>query len=188
MTAADVREAAMTLFAATGYHGTSLKDVAAAVRLRIPSLYHHIESKPALLEDIVMSTLLEVHAEFEKALAQSSRPVEQLRGSTYVYALHHARHRREALIVNQDAKHLPEPARSAADDLRRGHEHRFRDVIEEGRRGGDFDVESAKLASFAIREMCVSIARWYKPDGGLSEVEVARQYTTHAMRIVGAVA
>lgn len=48
LTAERILDAAEALFAERGYAGTSLRDVAAAVELRIPSLYNHFPSKEAL--------------------------------------------------------------------------------------------------------------------------------------------
>lgn len=186
ITSADVRDAALTLFADRGYHGTSLKQVAAALGLRVPSLYNHMDSKSALLSQIVMDTLREVRGEFDDVLAATDDPVKQLWRATYVYALHHARHRRAALVVNQDTQHLPEPYLGAAQDIRRAHEQRFRGLIMDGKAAGVFDVESPKLASFAIREMCVSVARWFRDEGPYSAEEVAEHYADQALRLVGA--
>src|SRR5690606_15695429 len=48
ITAARILDAAEALFAERGYAGTTLRDVADAVGLRIPSLYNHFPSKDAL--------------------------------------------------------------------------------------------------------------------------------------------
>ncbi|MCP5060318.1 MAG: TetR/AcrR family transcriptional regulator [bacterium] len=48
LTATRILDAAESLFAERGYAGASLRDVAAAAGLRIPSLYNHFESKELL--------------------------------------------------------------------------------------------------------------------------------------------
>jgi AcrR family transcriptional regulator len=47
-TAERILDAAESLFAENGYAGTTLRDVATAVGLRIPSLYNHFDSKDRL--------------------------------------------------------------------------------------------------------------------------------------------
>lgn len=185
VTKADVLDTALTLFAERGYHGTSLKQVAEDLGIRTPSLYNHMDSKSSLLRIIVLDTLNRVVGDFDRVVGEAEGPVEQLRKATEVYALHHATHPREALVVNQDAASLEEPDRTLAQRIRRYHERAFRKIITEGRETGVFSVESEKLASFAIREMCVSIARWFREGGDLTAEEVARQYSEYAMSIVG---
>jgi AcrR family transcriptional regulator len=48
VTAGRILDAAESLFAERGYDATTLRDVATAVGLRIPSLYNHFASKEAL--------------------------------------------------------------------------------------------------------------------------------------------
>jgi len=48
LTAERILDAAEALFAERGYAGTTLRDVATRVELRIPSLYNHFPSKDAL--------------------------------------------------------------------------------------------------------------------------------------------
>jgi len=89
-------------------------------------------------------------------------------------------------VVNRDTGSLDEPARSELQDRRREHEHALRAVIARGVDAGEFRVDSPALASFAIRELCVSIARWFSDDGELTAGAVADQYSHFALRIVGA--
>lgn len=183
----DVREAALTLFAERGYHGTTVAEIAQLLGIRTPSLYNHIRSKQALLRDIVVETTDQVLEEFEQAVAGHGGPTERLRRATHAYVLRHITHRREALIVNREVSSLQEPARSEVLDKRKAHEHGVRALIEEGSSDGTFSVESPALASFAILEMCVSVARWFHDGGGVSAASVARQYSEFAVRIVGSV-
>jgi AcrR family transcriptional regulator len=47
-----LREASR-LFAARGYYGSSTRDIAAAVGVQQPSLFHHFESKQAILQELL---------------------------------------------------------------------------------------------------------------------------------------
>lgn len=184
--AAAVREAALTLFAERGYRGTALSEIAAALGIRTPSLYNHIRAKQDLLRDIISETTEQVWADYEAAVADVADVAERLRRAARTYALRHATHRREALIVNRDLNSLEEPTRSAVLDLRRRHERAVRGLIREGIESGVFSVNAPSLASFGILEMCVSIARWFREDGPYPAEAVAREYSEYALRIVGA--
>src|SRR5512138_3579280 len=49
MTRDDILDAAAQVFRQKGYHGASMQDVAAAVKLQKASLYHHVNSKQEIL-------------------------------------------------------------------------------------------------------------------------------------------
>jgi AcrR family transcriptional regulator len=56
-----ILDTACTLFARWGYRETSMDAIAAACRLRKPSLYHYFKSKQALLRTLIQRRLLETH-------------------------------------------------------------------------------------------------------------------------------
>ncbi|RIL07949.1 MAG: TetR/AcrR family transcriptional regulator [Proteobacteria bacterium] len=73
-TAERILDAAEALFAERGYAGTSLRDVAARVELRIPSLYNHFPSKDALYAAVLargIGPVLELLAGFAAAPSES---------------------------------------------------------------------------------------------------------------------
>jgi AcrR family transcriptional regulator len=183
VSAAQVRDVALDLFARQGYHGTAVSEIAATLQIRTPSLYNHMESKQRLLAEIIGETTRAVWLEYEAAVAGRTAVVDQLRAAAEVYARRHATHPREAVIVNRDVSSLEEPLRGEVIVLRRRHERAIRGLIEAGNRDGVFAVEVPLLASFGILELCVSIAHWFEPDGSLTADEVARQYAEFAVRI-----
>ena len=180
-----VLDTALTLFAQYGYHGTALSQIAEALGVRTPSLYNHMRSKQGLLYQIVDHTTAAVLADFHDAVDDIEDPVERLRSASLVYAHRHATHRREAIVVNRDTTSLEEPYRTELQNRRREHEHALRSIISDGATTGVFHVDSPALASFAIREMCVSIARWFREDGSLPAEQVASTYSVYALRIAG---
>ena len=144
-----------------------------------------MRSKQDLLKAIIGPTVDGVLDDFRAAVDDQSDPVERLRRAVRVYALRHATHRREALVANRDTTSLPEPARTRVRQRERDHERAVRAIICDGVGTGDFHVDSPPLASFAILEMCLSIARWFRDDGARTAEEVADEYTDFALRIVG---
>jgi AcrR family transcriptional regulator len=185
VTAAAVLDAALTLFADRGYHGTAVSQIAASLGIRTPSLYNHMRSKQDLLEAIIGPTVDGVLDDFRTAVDDVGDPVERLRRAIRVYALRHATHRREALVANRDTASLPEPARTRVRQQERDHERAVRAIIADGAGIGDFHVGSPALASFAILEMCLSIARWFRDDGPRTAEQVADEYADFALRIAG---
>jgi AcrR family transcriptional regulator len=185
VTSRAVLDTALTLFAERGYHGTALSQIAEALEVRTPSLYNHMRSKQELLQTIVADTVRAVLDDFHTATEGRTEAVDRLYHAVLVYARRHATHRREAIVVNRDTSSLQEPFRSRMQAVRREHEHALRSIITDGVAAGRFVVDSPALASFAIREMCVSIARWYQVDGPIGPEQVAREYTEFALNIVG---
>lgn len=185
VTSDAVLDAALTLFAERGYHGTAVSQIADALGIRTPSLYNHMRSKHDLLLTIVERTVTAVLDDFQAATADRTDPLDRFYHATLVYARRHATHRREAIVVNRDTTSLDEPHRSRMQERRRAHEHALRAIIIQGLEAGRFHIASPALGSFAIREMCVSIARWFRGDGPIGPDQVAREYTEYALNIVG---
>jgi AcrR family transcriptional regulator len=182
----DVQEAALTLFSEIGYHGTTMKHVAAALGVQAPSLYNHVGSKQEILQRIMVTGMDRVLSRQEAALEASDDPAVQLSGMTEAHVLVHIRHRRSAMIGDRELKNLEEPTMSDVRAKRVLYEHRYRETIQRGIEQGVFRAHSTKLASFAIIEMASSVSVWFREDGPLTDVDVAREYGEMALRIVGA--
>ena len=80
-TAERILDAAETLFAERGYAEATLRDVAAEVGLRTPSLYNHFPSKEALYAAVLergISPVLDVLTEVVETRDRSDRDVRQI--------------------------------------------------------------------------------------------------------------
>ena len=184
--AAEIRAAALVLFTRLGYEATTMADIGAEVGLRGPSLYKHVASKQDVLVSIMIGTMDALLAAFASAVATTTDPVERLRRATDAHARYHARHRLEAFVGNREIRSLVEPHRGAVLARRAEYERGFRGLINDGLAAGRFSVASPRLVSYAILDLGMGIANWYRPDGEHSENEVAWQYTEFALRMVAA--
>jgi AcrR family transcriptional regulator len=129
--------AASALFAQRGYFGTSTRDIADAVQIRQPSLFHHFEAK-----HVIFQTLVEM--DLGPSIDRLSRRLDE--DSTWAEKLHLtiACDVREALVQPFDARGLYQDAVLGLDefaDEREGiglfHELVER-VVSSGREAGEF--------------------------------------------------
>jgi AcrR family transcriptional regulator len=181
---AEVLDAALSQFALHGYWGTSMADIARELGLGAPSLYNHVTSKGEMLREICMSSMAELLAR-QQAASSAGDAAAQLREMTEQQVRFAATKRRELIVTDRDFIHLEEPHRAEVLRLRKRYERGFREVIIAGRSSGLFHVDEPKLASYAIIEMGISVATWFRERGPLALDRVAAQYGTFALRMVG---
>jgi AcrR family transcriptional regulator len=178
-----IRDAALTLFAERGFRATTMKDVASAVGVRAPSLYNHVRSKDELLTEIMVTTMDELIHGFHRAVATTCDPVEQLRRATEAHVRYHTRHRREAFVGNREIPSLKPGARRMIVNRRREYSMLFRDLIDRGSKEGVFLLSSPRLVAYAILDMGIGLAAWFRPDGPYTEEELAQSYGKFALRL-----
>ncbi|AZN38637.1 TetR/AcrR family transcriptional regulator [Paenibacillus albus] len=87
MTAIRIKQAALTLFAESGYEGVSLSEIAKSVGIKTPSIYAHFESKEQLLLELIDDAIREEHAKFMQMLADTADhpPMERLNAAFIFY-------------------------------------------------------------------------------------------------------
>lgn len=181
----DLREAALTLFVERGYRGTTMKDLAKELGIRAPSLYNHLRTKQDILRDIMFGTMEQAFTIHRAAIDGVDDVTGQLRRAAEAHARLMIHHRREVLITHREIPNLSEPDQAVIRDKQRGYVRGFRIIIERGHSLGEFDIESPRVASFAILEMLNGLEKWYRETGQHSEDDVVRQYGDFALRIVG---
>lgn len=184
--AADIRDAALELFVRRGYEATTMSDIGAAVGIRGPSLYKHVASKQDLLAAVITDTMDRLLAAHRAAVAGTEDHAERLRRAVDAHVRFHARHRREAFVGNRELRSLVEPHRGAVLARRAEYARCFETLIADGAGAGAFGVGSVELAAYAILDLGMGVAVWFREDSGPTENEVAWQHTEFALRLVGA--
>ena len=157
--------AASALFAQRGYFGTSTRDIADAVRVRQPSLFHHFEAKHEIFRTLVELDLGPSIDRMQSRIAEESTWAEKLH-------LAIACDVREALIQPFDARGLYQDAVLGLDefaDEREGialfHEL-VEHVISSGREAGEFVVFEPSFVQRAVNGVLFETLREQGGPGG----------------------
>jgi AcrR family transcriptional regulator len=167
---AAILACAAGLFAARGYHGTSMNEVAQAAGIGKATLYHYVRDKPALVVQIAqghVATLLALVAEVRALqLAPQAHLRTLLTRFMTVYAGAQAAHR----VLTEDVKFLPP---DEADAVRA----REREVVAEFARSiaqlrPDLRAQATPLAMLLLGMINWTFT-WLKPGGALTHEALA---------------
>jgi AcrR family transcriptional regulator len=170
----DVVAAAARLFAAQGFHATSMPDLIEATGLTAGGLYHYIGSKDELLV-LICDQLMEPLLDQVRAIVASSSPAdEQLREIVRVWTTHVERNRDHMLVFQQERHVLERGVQwRRIRRQRKEFEEIVADVLERGERDGVLHFPDRDLALRALLGMVNHTAQWYRPRGRLSGEQIA---------------
>ncbi len=169
----DVVQAAGRLFAARGFHGTSMRDLGDELGLLGSSLYSHVDSKEQLLIEVVQRGAALFQALADSVAASDSPPEDKVaalvRGHVNVIT---SNQEQSATFLNE-ARFLPADGRTAIVVLRDRYEATFREVIAAGIASGAFREQNPALASIMVLSVLNALTRWYRPTGAQNATEIA---------------
>ncbi|MGZ6804972.1 MAG: TetR/AcrR family transcriptional regulator, partial [Nocardioidaceae bacterium] len=176
-------EAAIVLFGDRGFHGVSVRDLAAALGQQPGALYAHVASKQDLLFALVSIGVRAHRDTLKAALLDAGRePADQVLALTTAHVALHLRDSALARVTNRESRALSDDQRDAVLAVRRESEQLFYDVIERGERLGAFHVADPVLAVAGIAAMGVRAADWWTPDGPHTLEQIADTYAGYALR------
>jgi AcrR family transcriptional regulator len=179
-----VLRAALEVFLEVGYHGASVRDIAARSGLSVAGIYHYHPGKQHMLRQIFDLTMAELLERGTAARAEGHDPVERFRLLVEHLALFHTRRRELGFIGATEMRSL-EPANRAAVAAMRVRQQRMVDEeVTAAAAAGLFHCRSPERAARAVVTLCTSLVHWYRPDGELDAAEIAAEYVEHALDLV----
>jgi AcrR family transcriptional regulator len=170
---------AAELFREKGYVASSMRDLAQKLGIEAASLYSHIRSK----EEILHNICFDMAAEFRKSLDQVEKQKglnasEKLRRGIVGHVQVMAKDLTASAVFMNEHRHLSQPYLRDFLLLRINYINRFKSMIEEGVKTGEFKSNiDVKLAVMTLFSSFNWMPQWYQPGGVIDSVELGRQLT-----------
>jgi AcrR family transcriptional regulator len=183
---AAIRAAAREAFAEQGYHGTSVRDIAARSGVSMAALYYHYAGgKQELLFAVLREAAEDYFVVCEQALAAASEePAARLEALVRTTVRYRVRRRTESSLNLVELRNLEPRYRKLLDARSETATRMWAGIIADGLATGDFSTPWPDDARRAIIAMCNAIADWYRPDGPVTVGELADRYASLALTLL----
>jgi AcrR family transcriptional regulator len=170
----EIIRVASIIFAAKGYHGTTLEEIARKMGISKPALYYHIKNKAEILREVIgrMMEPMEEVARVGRSDLPPTQRIEQIITLLVKFAVERTE---TTLIAFEQNKMLPRKSQDALRRRQKEVELVLQETLEEGKQKGIFDFKDAKITSFTILATANWVYHWYKPGPGLNYKEIADQ-------------
>src|ERR1700744_5902466 len=170
---------ATKLFAARGYHGTRMDDVADVIGLNKATVYHYYASKSLILFDIYRQaaegTLAAVHDD----------PSWTAREALYQYTARLltgiASNPERAAVYFQEQPYITEQVLEIREKETQVYEH-VHGLIDRGIASGEFYECDSHVLALGYIGMTLGAYRWLRPSGRRSAKEIAAEFSTALLR------
>ncbi len=169
----DILHAAAQIFRQKGYHAASMQDIADAVGLQKPSLYHHVNSKQEILLALLDHALDLLIADMDLVLASKAPADEKLRAAMRAYIRRLTAEADLAAVLLLEYRSLEPELRARHIRRRDKVEAAWRAIIIEGTQAGLFGPVDPFVAGFALLGVQNWMITWFKSSGRMTADELA---------------
>lgn len=170
-----IRKAA-ELFREKGYAAASMRDLAHKLGIEAASLYSHIKSKEEILHTLCFEMASEFRASLDEVESQQFTASEKLRRGIIGHIQVMARDLTASAVFMNEHRHLSQPYLRDFLLLRINYINRFKKIIEEGVKTGEFkDTIDRKLAVMTLFSSLNWMPMWYDPVAAIEPVELGLQ-------------
>ena len=178
-------ETALRLFGEHGFHGVSIRDIAAELGQQPSAIYFHVSSKTELLFELALIGHQAHFQRLQDALIDAgSEPLDQLRAVVLAHLSGHMEYPAMARLTNRELGALPPDQLRTVLTIRTQTEQVFVDVLDRGVRMGAFVVADTFLGAKALGALGIRLPEWWTPDGPRTREQVLEHYLDYALKMV----
>ena len=185
ITGPAIRDAALRLFARSGFAAVSMREIAAEVGVRAGALYLYTPDKQTLLFDLMRAHLDDLLDEWARVPVAEDAPA---RLETFVrfHLTYHLERRDAVFLAYMELRNLTPENFAVIEELRRRYEAELERILADGQDAGVFRVPDTRVTAMAMIAMLTGVHVWYRPDGRLTPERIQRIYVRLARRMVKA--
>jgi AcrR family transcriptional regulator len=177
-------QGALSAFLDLGYHGATVRDIAARAGMSVPGLYHYYPTKHALLVELLRMTMDDIITRCRAARAEGHSTIERFAFLVECLALFHIHRRHFGLIAFSEMRSLRPEAHQRHLEDRRLVQDMVLDEVDQGRAEKVFLTPKPHEAARAVVATCMAIPQWFSDDGPSTAEDVAEQHVESAFDIV----
>jgi AcrR family transcriptional regulator len=170
-----IRKAA-ELFRTKGYAAASMRDLAQMLGIEAASLYSHIKSKEEILQSLCFDMATEFRKSLDEVEKQNVSAPEKLKKGIIGHIQVMAKDLTASAVFMNEHRHLSQPYLRDFLLLRINYINRFKAIIEEGVKSGEFkSTIDKKLAVMTLFSSLNWMPQWYDPNSNIIPVELGQQ-------------
>jgi AcrR family transcriptional regulator len=178
----EIVAAAAKVFRTKGYHAATVRDIAEEVGILKGSLYHHFESKEALLYLVVKEPIAEMFRRMNEIAAAPVNATEKLRRAILAHLEAFDRHYPHLFVYLREREAVKRRFREMIGFSPKEYERMWQRILREGVASGEFRTDlDIPVASYGLLGMLNWSYKWYDPQGRLKIAEVADTFTALAL-------
>jgi TetR/AcrR family transcriptional regulator, cholesterol catabolism regulator len=178
----EIVAAAAKVFRTKGYHAATVRDIADEVGILKGSLYHHFESKEALLYLVVKEPIAQMYRTIAAIADADLAPTEKLRRAILAHLEAFDRHYPHLFVYLRERESVKRRFREMIGFSPKDYEGCWQQILRDGVENGEFRAGlDIQVTSYGLLGMLNWAYKWYDPQGRLSVQEVAEQFTSLAL-------
>lgn len=151
---AQIFKAAFTVIARKGFASATMREIAQAAEMPVPTMYQYVRSKDELLEGIFDDYLNQVRASMQLSGSGAKTPREKLRAAIETNIAEFDRFQSQIRLMNRETRSVAAEVRERIKHHMLSYISLFRDIIQEGVDTGEFRQVNVDMYANFIPMLC----------------------------------
>jgi len=177
----ELIQAAISLFAARGFRGTSIRDIAKASNTSLSNIYHYFGDKEGLVLAILETISQKLVASLREAAQEDTEPLERFRRLVLTHCNVGWERSEEGKILFLEEEHLSLEGRQVNRRIQHEILDIYRGVLRPLKEAGLLRGDSLTITAFNVLALVNWFFRWYRSDGPMSLEEASQEVVSFAV-------